>query len=72
MKGGAPTSLASTSGNVKIEVRKKENTLFIGILRLKVNNLGKRDYISPRSLFKTIVTYFTRDPKRSEARGLRI
>lgn len=63
MKGDAPTSLASTAGNAKVEVRKKQgNTLVIGSLHLKVNGLGKRDYISVRSLCETIVTYFTCDP----------
>lgn len=54
MKGDAPTSLASTAGNAKVEVRKKGNTLVIGILL--------RDYFSVRSLCETIVTYFTCDP----------
>ena len=63
MKGDAPTSLASTAGNAKVEVRKKQgNTLVIGSLHLKVNGLGKRDYISVRSLCETIVTYLTYDP----------
>ena len=62
MKGDAPTSLASTAGNAKVEVRKKGNTLVIGILHLKVNGLRKRDYFSVRSLCETIVTYSTCDP----------
>lgn len=53
MKGDAPTSLASTAGNAKVEVRKKKgNTLVIGILHLKVNGLRKRDYFSVRSFVK--------------------
>ena len=62
MKGDAPTSLASTAGNAKVEVRRKGNTLVIGVLLLKVNGLGKRDYFSVRSLCETIVTCFTCDP----------
>ena len=62
VKGDAPTSLASTAGNAKVEVRRKGNTLVIVILLLKVNGLGKRDYFSVRSLCESIVTYFTCDP----------
>lgn len=40
VKGDAPTSLASTAGNAKVEVRKKETLLLLVFFTLKLTVLG--------------------------------